>query len=147
MNSVAVALAEAAATAKTRAELSGAFDRAWSRVEFAPDAESVVVGVPADAARAWWFGDLSDVELALSVTKTPGAIWWAAFPRLSAYRPGIAAVRRLYDAGATVYVSQARNPIIIAHAKRWGFRAHQIDDEHVRFLGEGEVLRRWLRAL
>lgn len=147
MNSVAVALAEAAATAKTRAELAGAFDRAWSRVEFAPESESVVVPVDTQAARDWWLGDLSDLSLALSVTRRPAAIWWAALPRHNQFRPGLAAVRRLYCDGAALLVCQTRNPVLIRHGRRYGFRVHQFPDGAHRLMADAPALARWLGRL
>lgn len=145
MNSVALAIERAVATVRDRAQLPAAFDREWSRVEFADDAESVVVGVRILEARQWWRGELSDIELALAAVEPPEAIFWMGLPRHDEYRAGLDAVRSLHARGARLLVFHTVNRVLIAHALRFGFDLCR-RREHGFLLGEAAALGRWLRA-
>lgn len=148
MNSVAVALRRASERgATTRKELSNAFDEEWGEVEFQPDAEAVVLGVPQSVAWDWWLGDADDLALCLSVCDPPEVIFMAAMPRHDEVKSTLKKVVDLHRQGASKIVFQTRNPVILAHARRMQFRFHELECGNTRVLGESEPLTRWLKNL
>ena len=144
MNTIATALERAVKTAGNRAELSDAFDREWHKVEFSPNAQSVVCSVPEDAARQWVRGQFSDLDLILSMNGDTSAIWWAGLPNLREFASGVRAVRRLHAEGAAVMVLQTFNPIIIQRATRFDFSLYEYAYGLHRIIADSISLANWL---
>jgi hypothetical protein len=136
MNTVAVALERAVAGAKDISQLRAAFDREWQKAEFADNAECVVVGVPETRARLWWLGGLTDLD-PISVCQPPQAVFWMGLPNHATYKAGWRTARALARSGAGICVFFTVNPVIIRHARRFGFRARQAA-QGTFLLGEGE---------
>lgn len=144
MNPVAVALERAAAIAKRGDDLPALFDAEWAKVEFAPDAESVVVPVPEEHALEWFEDRLTDLELCLVANPAGKAIWWAGLPRIGRYRAGLEQVKSLHAAGARAMIFQTENPVLIQHAHRHGFFVNRLDDGKTRLRGNAQSLASWL---
>jgi hypothetical protein len=147
VNPVALALTRASTIATTRQELYGRFEEEYAAVEFAPDAESVVVGVPADPARRWAAGELCDLDLLLAMDGRQKAVWWMNLPNWDQYRSGLHLARDLYRRGAFLLILHTKNPTIVSHGLRYGCQVtHQLPDGGMLLLGDAAMLRRWLRG-
>lgn len=154
MNPLAVALARALATEpRTHAALAAAFDDALAAVEFAPEAQAVVLGVPSLAAVAWAEGRLADVDLVLSLgaenlMNEPKHIWFACLPNRCTYSLALEEARRLFMDGARGIIARTKNVVVGRHMVRFGCRPALLgEDGGNRLIGDKDVIRRWLGRL
>lgn len=145
MNSIATALERAARTAKNRMQLIQNFETEFAREQFAPESESVVIGVPMSAALDWSHGRLSDLDLILSMNGDNSAIWWPVLPRISGYVAGIHACRKLRYAGAKMMVTFTSNPVVRGKCLKHGGRVTFRQESGERILVDDAALRDWLK--
>jgi hypothetical protein len=144
MNPIAIAIQRALPQARDRASLQSAFDRELSAIEFSPDAESVIIGVPRAAALAWAMDEISDLDLILSINGECGAIFFATLPNRRHYRGAMIAAMELFNRGASLMVAQTSNRVLASHAKKCGFREMSSDGKFCRVAAERHDLSRWV---
>lgn len=146
MNPVQEAISRALATGgRDRAKVIDAFDREMEALQFDPHAQGIVLAVPLNFALAWAQGRICDLELALTVNKSIGAVWWFTLPRWSEYEAGLEAARGYYQQGAQAIVCHSKEPTVIRHCERFGCQViTRCDDGGVRLMGGADTMKRWL---
>lgn len=119
MNPLATAIKSAVENSFNRASLLANFQIAIERLEFQPDAQSVILGVPLVAGMKWAHGRLDDFDLALQAGEAD-FIWGYLLPNLKTLRPAIGHARNLAKRGAIGFITHTRNPLVLRHWLRYG---------------------------
>lgn len=145
MNAIAFALENAVKEARDPRQLRAAFERRFTEAQFRADSENIIIGVPHHSAIAWAHGEISDLDLILSMNGDQSAIWWPLLPRLNGYAQGVREAKRLRDAGARCMVTYTTNPIVRGKCLKHGSRVTYTDDlGGERILVDSAALTHWL---
>lgn len=145
MNSIATAIERAVKRSQDRATLQRVFEDEFAALQFAPDSESIIVGVPVAAALEWSHGRISDLDLILAMNGEQTAIWWPVLPNLSGYIPGIHACKKLRFAGAKALVTFTSNPVVRGKCLKHGGHVTFSQPHGERILVDDAALRDWLK--
>lgn len=144
MNAIAEALKCAVAESRSAAAVRSAFERKFIELQFAQDSESIVVGVPFDAAMKWVRGEMSDLDLILAINGEESAIWWPLLPRLSGYVAGVHAAKKFWNRGARIMVTHTSNEVVRGKCLKHGGRVTFQQDSGDRILVDEQALNHWL---
>ena len=142
MNPLRIAIENALAVAKDRKGFLSAFDSEIGKLEFQPDAESIVLPVPRIAGLAWVRGELDDFDLVARAGPCE-LIFAFLLPNIRTMRGGVDQARRIYNKGATGFITHTKTPIVLRHWLRYGcgIQYHELDGGKRLYGGETMVKR------
>ena len=108
--------------------------------------------IPAKVAFAWLQGTIGEPEIRRARDTAPDVVFVMQLENLAAYRPFLAACRRLAVSGSVAMVARTKNPIVKIHMEKWGAKSQLTEifpngEKHFRILLLPEDFKRWTRKL
>ncbi|MFN7140877.1 MAG: hypothetical protein ACK4UN_16195, partial [Limisphaerales bacterium] len=108
----------------------------------------IVLGVPLKQAHQWAKGELSDLDLILSIRKGDcGAVWWATLPRIEEFSRGIETAKQLFLDGAEIVIAHTQHPLVRKRFERFGGSVTHQAGDCSRLLLPKDGFERWISRL